>query len=94
MDLPERGKYATGILFLDKITNTQVEERFETIANNNGLDIFCWRTVPKNSSVIGEMARSQEPLMRQVFVVPRDSSIDEEEFRRKVAYLTYLGLLS
>mgnify|MGYP002716989750 FL=1 len=82
--LPEPGKYATGILFLDKITNTQVEEKFASIANENGLRIICWRTVPKNSSVIGEMARTQEPLMRQVFVESVETDIDDREFQRKV----------
>lgn len=84
IDLPEPGKYATGILFLDKITADQVEERFNAIANENGLKIICWRTVPKNSSVIGEMARSQEPLLRQVFIEPDVDSIDAEEFNRRV----------
>lgn len=64
-----------------------MEEKFEKIANDNDLEIFCWRTVPKNSSVIGEMASTQEPLMRQVFVVPRAPSIDSEEFKQKVSYL-------
>ncbi|KAH7644617.1 glutamate synthase 1-like protein [Dermatophagoides farinae] len=82
--LPEPGKYATGILFLDKITNTQVEEKFASIANENGLRIICWRTVPKNSSVIGEMARTQEPLMRQVFVESVETDIDDREFQRKL----------
>ncbi|KAI2798425.1 hypothetical protein RDWZM_010184 [Blomia tropicalis] len=87
IDLPEPGKYATGILFLDKITADQVEERFNAIANENGLKIICWRTVPKNSSVIGEMARSQEPLLRQVFIEPDVDSIDAEEFNRRLFVL-------
>ena len=65
-----------------------MEERFELIATENGLKILCWRTVPKNSSVIGEMARSQEPFLRQVFVQPKEpESCDSDEFRRKLFVL-------
>lgn len=82
--LPDPGKYATGVLFLDKITYSEVEEKFATIANKIGLKIICWRTIPKNSSVIGETACSQEPLMRQVFIEPIDENTDKKEFQLKV----------
>ena len=85
VDLPPEGKYATGILFLDKITAEQVEERFTLIAHETGLKILCWRTVPKNSSVIGEVARTQEPLMRQPFIVPEDPTCDVDDFKRMVS---------
>lgn len=70
VQLPEPGKYATGILFLDKQTAPQAEAVFEKVAADFHLQILAWRTVPVNSDVIGEVARTQEPLMRQVFVVP------------------------
>ncbi|KAF7492057.1 Glutamate synthase [NADH] [Sarcoptes scabiei] len=87
IDLPEPKRYATGILFLDKITYSQAEEKFQSIAEQNGLKIICWRSVPKNSSVIGEMACSQEPMMRQVFVQPNDPEMSLKEFQQKLFVL-------
>lgn len=89
IDLPTFGNYATGILFLDSITHIQAEQHFESIALENGLRVLCWRDVPTNSQCIGEVAKSNEPTMRQVFVVS-DEKVDESEFKRKVSsvYLT------
>jgi glutamate synthase domain-containing protein 1 len=91
IDLPSAGNYATGILFLDPITHKQAEQHFESIAIENGLRVLCWRDVPTNSKCIGEVARSNEPVMRQVFVVPNEK-VDESEFKRKVSqlYLIYM----
>ena len=91
IDLPEPGKYATGILFLDALSSEQVEQMFTEMANENKLTIICWRTVPKNSSVIGQVARSQEPLMRQVFIKPTDDNCSPEDFRRHLFVLRKLS---
>lgn len=61
-----------------------MEEQFVSLATEIGLKIICWRTMPKNSSVIGETACSQEPFMRQVFIEPIDANIDKKEFQLKV----------
>lgn len=86
VDLPPFGEYATGILFLDSITHFQAEKHFETIAEENGLKVLCWRDVPSNPKCIGEVAKSNEPLMRHVFVVPNgnEGQFDQNEFKRKV----------
>lgn len=68
IDLPPAGRYATGIVFMDAATNTVAEERFAAIAADCQLKILLWRTVPVDSSEIGDLAKSREPLMRQVFV--------------------------
>lgn len=86
IDLPTAGNYATGILFLDPITHIQAEERFEAIAVETDLQVLCWRDVPIDDNCIGEVAKSNEPLMRQVFVVPK-VPIDENEFKRKVSLI-------
>ncbi len=90
--MPSAGEYATGILFLDPITHTQAEQRFESIATENELRVLCWRDVPTNSKSIGEVARSNEPLMRQVFVVPNEK-LDDEEFKRKVSQRYFIYTL-
>ncbi|KAK0097828.1 hypothetical protein PV326_013412 [Microctonus aethiopoides] len=73
--LPEFGRYATGILFLDKNTHKQTEEAFEKLAGECDLRVICWRDVPTENSYIGKVARKCEPYMRQVFVTG-DQEVD------------------
>ncbi|XP_071536685.1 uncharacterized protein [Panulirus ornatus] len=83
VSLPEAGRYATGIFFLDKTHHQESEELFGDLATSHGLQVLCWRTVPTDRSVIGEVARGSEPLMRQVFVAAPDD-FDDATFVRKV----------
>ena len=89
IDLPTAGNYATGILFLDPITHIQAEQRFEAIADENDLQVLCWRDVPTDNNCIGEVAKSNEPLMRQVFVASKVTVEDENDFKRKVSQKSY-----
>nr|AWS20468.1 glutamate synthase [Mayetiola destructor] len=82
--LPEPGKYATGIIYLDEATHEQLEKKFENLASSLGLTILGWRSVPTDSSAIGRVARKTEPLSRQVFIT---SMLDETEFVREVFVL-------
>ncbi|OXU24667.1 hypothetical protein TSAR_002428 [Trichomalopsis sarcophagae] len=68
IELPEFGRYATGILFLDKSTYKETEAAFEKIAKEANLRVICWRDVPTDNSHIGRVAKKCEPYMRQVFV--------------------------
>lgn len=51
-----------------------------------GLEVLTWRTVPSNQNAIGKVARSSEPLSRQVFVV-RPAGMDDDTFKRQVFVL-------
>ena len=68
IELPNVGRYATGILFLDKDTHQDTEAAFEKLAKECNLRVICWRDVPTDNTRIGEVARKCEPYMRQVFV--------------------------
>ena len=81
IQLPEFGKYATGILYLDKNSHVQVEKDFNDLAVSLGLKIITWRTVPTDVNAIGTVARKSEPLSRQVFVT---ADLDEEALKRQV----------
>ncbi|KAH9500602.1 hypothetical protein Btru_077068 [Bulinus truncatus] len=65
VELPDLGKYATGIMFMDFQTAPSAEALFEKYAQDFGLQVLCWRTVPVNREVIGKVARALEPLIRQ-----------------------------
>ena len=68
--VPERGKYGTGLIFLPKD-----EERYERILRimmeeieREGLQLMHLRSVPVNSSCLGETALASEPAIKQIFV--------------------------
>ncbi|XP_063220022.1 uncharacterized protein LOC134529642 [Bacillus rossius redtenbacheri] len=66
--LPPFGRYATGIIFMDKQHHLDAEATFAEIAAECKLQVICWRTVPTDNTGIGQVARNGEPFMRQVFV--------------------------
>ncbi|CAM1292011.1 Uncharacterised protein g298 [Pycnogonum litorale] len=84
ISLPDPGLYASGLLFLDKKTSTEVQKIFEQIAEELKMKVLCWRNVPVDSSHIGKVAQSYEPCIKQVFV---SSSFDAETFKRLVFVL-------
>lgn len=88
VDLPPLGKYATGMIFIDKdpVKSKVIEDKFTGLALELGLEVIGWRTVPTDNTVIGEMARNNEPHIRQVFVTG-DMKEDYEELRRKIFML-------
>ena len=70
IELPEAGRYATGIGFLP----TELGERDEMmraigqIAHDEGVHILGWREVPTDPSLVGTTARACMPAFWQVFV--------------------------
>jgi glutamate synthase (NADPH/NADH) large chain len=73
--LPEPGAYGMGVVFLPR-SQAEIEEcqrAFEAAACAQGLGIVGWRDVPVESDVLGEIARSAEPVIKQVFIAPRDA---------------------
>ncbi|XP_069156175.1 uncharacterized protein [Procambarus clarkii] len=81
--LPEPGRYATGIFYMDRAHHQESEQLFADLAASHGLKVVCWRSVPTERSVLGEVARGSEPFFRQVFVAPADH-YDDATFLKKV----------
>lgn len=81
VELPNFGRYATGIFFVNKTDHLESEEKFKKLAEECSLQVLCWRTVPTTNTGIGEVARACEPFMRQVFVTGNQ---DEETLQRQV----------
>lgn len=82
--LPAEGKYATGLMFIAKNEEKEIKELFTNMATEFGLKIVGWRVVDVDKSFCGRVARTQEPLILQVFVTGGD---DLEVFRRQVYIL-------
>ncbi len=68
--LPSEGDYGTGIVFLphDKDERGFCVAALEQAITEEGQVLLGWRDVPVVSSAIGHVARSVEPMIRQIFV--------------------------
>ncbi|MDR2078209.1 MAG: glutamate synthase subunit alpha, partial [Treponema sp.] len=72
--LPEPGNYGAGLVFLPASRGASAElhkkavDLIEETARETGLDVLGWREVPTDGSVIGAIARSAEPAVRQLFL--------------------------
>jgi glutamate synthase (NADPH) large chain len=84
--LPPAGKYATGLVFLPKDPGERaiIKQQFEKeIAENNQV-FLCWRKVPVNNAVLGELAAKSEPEIEQVFIGMGENVHDARSFEREL----------
>ncbi|XP_052242063.1 uncharacterized protein LOC127852221 isoform X2 [Dreissena polymorpha] len=82
--LPDEGQYATGLMFIDKDQRKDVENEFTAIAAKFGLSVIGWRVVDVDANFCGEVAKTLEPLILQVFVT---GQAERMEFLREVYLL-------
>jgi len=86
IQLPAPKAYGVGMIFLpaDKGDRYKCEKLFEEIVETEGQQLLGWRTVPTNNKPLGNWARNNEPVIRQVFI-GRDAKIsDDMAFERKL----------
>ncbi len=69
-ELPSAGQYGAGILFLppDPALRGTCEEVLAQALESEGLEVLGWRDVPCDNRTLGDIARSAEPIIRQIFV--------------------------
>ncbi|MCF0177129.1 MAG: glutamate synthase subunit alpha, partial [Bacteroidales bacterium] len=79
--VPEKGRYGVGMVFLPKEQedNMAFSEIIEECLDAQGLEIMHTRSVPVESSVLGEMARETEPEIRQLFIIGCDDTAALED---------------
>ncbi|MDD3178916.1 MAG: glutamate synthase large subunit [Opitutaceae bacterium] len=84
--LPAAGEYGCGLVFLPRnpTVRRKLEERFEQIVQSEGQTFLGWRTLPTNSSSLGDTARSCEPFIRQAFIGRSATLTDGMAFERKL----------
>jgi glutamate synthase (ferredoxin) len=89
--LPGAGDYGVGMVFLprDDASRERCERAFEKIVRDEGQRVLGWRTVPTDNGTIGASARSDEPVIRQVFIkkisgLPAARPGDSLGFERKL----------
>ena len=72
-ELPAKGSYGAGLVFLDADDSIRLESAFANLATEEGLVVLGWRDVPVKPEVLGDLAREAMPLIRQVFVGSEDA---------------------
>ncbi|WP_111682214.1 glutamate synthase large subunit [Winogradskyella tangerina] len=84
--LPKAGQYAVSNVFLPRKENQRKYciDVFETEIKNQGLQLLGWRDVPVNSDVLGEIAKTTEPFVKQVFIGKATEDQTDKEFNLKL----------
>ena len=74
--VPEKGKYGTGLVFLPKDAEqaSSCISVIERVLKQHNLKLLSVRDIPVNSNMLGEISRSNEPLIKQIFVVEENLS--------------------
>lgn len=88
IDLPEYGNYGVGMLFFPKSKNLRDQCRvlFNDYIDESGFELLGYRKVPVDHDVIGDIPRSVEPRIEQVFVKPKEK-LDPETLERRLYVL-------
>ncbi len=70
LGLPERGKYAVAMVFLphDGALRKHCENGLEEAVDYYGMKVLGWRDVPVDNCCLAELARTGEPVIRQVLI--------------------------
>ncbi len=100
--LPDRGRYAAGLVFLPTAEDQQraCRHRIDTIVAKEGQEMLGWRKVPVRSNALGHLSRHTEPAIYQIFVGRGRNLRDQDAFecklyviRKQIEYATReLGL--
>lgn len=88
VELPEFGKYGVGMLFFprDKNLRDQCRILFNDYIDESGFELLGYRKVPVDHDVIGEVPRSVEPRIEQVFVKPK-TDMEPADLERRLYIL-------
>ena len=84
-ELPDSGRYATGIAFLpgDDAAVSEGVEAVDKIMASEGLDVLGWRDVPVVPTSLGSGARAAMPTFRQIFVAAPGAELSDLDLDRR-----------
>ncbi|MFQ5416441.1 MAG: glutamate synthase large subunit [Myxococcota bacterium] len=83
--LPEAGRYAVGMVFLERSGNVAADQQrvIASVVADEGQTLLGWRDVPVDPAAIGDVARQSLPMIRQFFVGAEDGR-GGDAFERKL----------
>ena len=81
--IPHEGQFGTGLVFLprDASEAKKCEDILVQMVSDEGVNLIGFREVPRDNSVIGEIARGAEPNMKQILL---GADLPQEELERKL----------
>ena len=81
--IPHEGQFGTGLVFLPRDAGEakKCEEILVQMLSDEGVNLIGFREVPRDNSVIGEIARDAEPNMKQILL---GADLPQEELERKL----------
>lgn len=84
--VPSKGKYGTGLVFLPKDAKKSkiCIDIVKEIIEKEGLQLLATRDVPVNSYILGEISKSNEPAIKQIFVTSPNATIAQDELEIKL----------
>jgi glutamate synthase (ferredoxin) len=84
--LPGPGEYGCGLVFLPRAPapRHRVQALLHSIVEHEGQRLLGWRDVPTDDRLLGETARSVEPVIKQVFVGRGPAVRDRGHFERRL----------
>lgn len=87
--LPPAGAYGVGMVFLPKEVQARhrCEQILEACAQETGVTVLGWRTVPTSNQGLGESVKRVEPAVRQFFVAQQGAGSDAAHFERQLFVL-------
>jgi glutamate synthase (ferredoxin) len=70
MELPPRGQYGVGLVYLPREAGAREELRrlVERIVREEGREVLGWRSVPTDDRTLGPTARAVRPVIEQLFI--------------------------
>ena len=86
--VPEKGRYGSGLIFLPKDEESQqyILDLIERETLEMGLTLLPIRDVPTNNEQLGEVAKSAEPDIKQIFIADERTN-DEIEPKKANAFV-------
>jgi glutamate synthase (NADPH/NADH) large chain len=89
IDLPEFGKYGTGLVFFPKDEEKRkfCKDYIEEAAKKLNFTVLGYRKIETNNSTIGPSALAVEPIIEQLFVKPNFEFKEDIELERKLYVL-------
>ncbi len=82
--LPPEGQFGTGLVFLpqDNTAAQACEDILLKIMDEEGVEFISFRDVPTDSSILGDISRASEPVIKQVLA--GNNNIEQDELERKL----------
>lgn len=83
IEIPTKGTYGAGLVFLPKKKKSESScfNIINEVADQEGLKLIATRDVPVDSSVLGDISKSTEPLIKQIFIA---GNYEPDELERKL----------